>query len=63
MSPEEIWYEADEGQIKQIVWNLATNGLRAMPQGGPQQVANGHGRPPRLLAGARLNCEARKASE
>jgi two-component system, NtrC family, sensor histidine kinase PilS len=32
--PHELWYEADEGQIKQIVWNLATNGLRAMPQGG-----------------------------
>lgn len=31
---EELWYEADEGQIKQIVWNLATNGLRAMPHGG-----------------------------
>ena len=31
---EELWYEADEGQIKQIVWNLATNGLRAMPKGG-----------------------------
>jgi two-component system sensor histidine kinase PilS (NtrC family) len=32
--PAELWYEADEGQIKQIVWNLATNGLRAMPDGG-----------------------------
>jgi len=31
---DELWYEADEGQIKQIVWNLATNGLRAMPDGG-----------------------------
>ena len=31
---DELWYEADEGQIKQIVWNLATNGLRAMPHGG-----------------------------
>jgi signal transduction histidine kinase len=31
---QEVWYEADEGQIKQIVWNLATNGLRAMPHGG-----------------------------
>jgi two-component system, NtrC family, sensor histidine kinase PilS len=31
---EAVWYEADEGQIKQIVWNLATNGLRAMPAGG-----------------------------
>ena len=27
-------YEADEGQLKQILWNLATNGLRAMPDGG-----------------------------
>jgi two-component system sensor histidine kinase PilS (NtrC family) len=32
--PHELWYEADEGQIKQIVWNLATNGIRAMPEGG-----------------------------
>ena len=31
---EPIWLDADEGQIKQIVWNLATNGLRAMPDGG-----------------------------
>jgi len=29
-----LTYEADEGQIKQILWNLATNGLRAMPEGG-----------------------------
>ena len=29
-----VWFQADEGQIRQIVWNLATNGLRAMPQGG-----------------------------
>jgi two-component system sensor histidine kinase PilS (NtrC family) len=34
LPPEALWYEADEGQIKQIVWNLATNGLRAMPDGG-----------------------------
>jgi two-component system sensor histidine kinase PilS (NtrC family) len=31
---DSLWYDADEGQIKQIVWNLATNGLRAMPDGG-----------------------------
>jgi two-component system sensor histidine kinase PilS (NtrC family) len=35
----ELWYEADEGQIKQIVWNLATNGLRAMPTGGRLQLS------------------------
>jgi signal transduction histidine kinase len=34
LPPVELWYEADEGQIKQIVWNLATNGLRAMTEGG-----------------------------
>jgi two-component system, NtrC family, sensor histidine kinase PilS len=34
LTADELWYEADEGQIKQIVWNLATNGLRAMPDGG-----------------------------
>jgi signal transduction histidine kinase len=45
--PEEsIAYEADEGQIRQILWNLATNGLRAMPDGG------------RLLMSARNSTEA-----
>jgi signal transduction histidine kinase len=34
-----LWYEADEGQISQIVWNLATNGLRAMPDGGRLRLA------------------------
>jgi signal transduction histidine kinase len=29
-----VQYRADEAQIRQIVWNLATNGLRAMPSGG-----------------------------
>jgi signal transduction histidine kinase len=38
----ELWYEADEGQIKQIVWNLATNGLRAMPQGGRLQLVGSY---------------------
>ena len=31
---EPVMYHADEAQIRQIVWNLATNGLRAMPSGG-----------------------------
>jgi two-component system sensor histidine kinase PilS (NtrC family) len=35
----ELWYEADEGQIKQILWNLATNGLRAMPKGGALRLS------------------------
>jgi two-component system sensor histidine kinase PilS (NtrC family) len=29
-----VSFEADENQIRQIIWNLATNGLRAMPSGG-----------------------------
>ncbi len=32
--PHPVWCLADEAQIRQIVWNLATNGLRAMPDGG-----------------------------
>jgi two-component system, NtrC family, sensor histidine kinase PilS len=31
---EDVVVEADENQVRQIVWNLATNGLRAMPDGG-----------------------------
>jgi signal transduction histidine kinase len=31
---EPIWFEADENQVRQILWNLATNGLRAMNAGG-----------------------------
>jgi signal transduction histidine kinase len=29
-----VWFEADENQIRQVVWNIASNGLRAMPRGG-----------------------------
>jgi two-component system sensor histidine kinase PilS (NtrC family) len=29
-----VWYEADENQIRQVIWNLASNGLRAMRGGG-----------------------------
>lgn len=31
--------DADEGQLRQILWNLATNGLRAMPEGGEIRLA------------------------
>ena len=33
-SSEPVWVEADENQMRQIVWNLATNALHAMPDGG-----------------------------
>ncbi len=36
---EETWYEADESQIRQIVWNLATNAVRAMPDGGELRLS------------------------
>ena len=32
--PDPVWCEADENQIRQLIWNLATNGLKAMAQGG-----------------------------
>lgn len=35
----ETWYEADESQIRQIVWNLATNAVRAMPEGGELRLS------------------------
>jgi two-component system, NtrC family, sensor histidine kinase PilS len=34
-----VTLRADEAQIRQIVWNLATNGLRAMPEGGTLRLA------------------------
>jgi two-component system, NtrC family, sensor histidine kinase PilS len=34
-----VTLRADEAQIRQIVWNLATNGLRAMPSGGRLRLA------------------------
>jgi signal transduction histidine kinase len=39
LSDEEVVLEGDENQIRQIVWNLATNGLRAMPRGGTLTLA------------------------
>ncbi len=36
--PDPVWVDADENQLRQIVWNLATNGLKAMPDGGRLQL-------------------------
>ncbi len=38
-SDEPVMIDADEGQIRQIIWNLATNGLRAMPDGGTLRLS------------------------
>ena len=38
-SPDAVWCETDEHQVRQILWNLATNGLRAMADGGCLRVA------------------------
>jgi two-component system sensor histidine kinase PilS (NtrC family) len=35
---EPVWLDADENQLKQIMWNLATNGLKAMPKGGRMEL-------------------------
>jgi two-component system sensor histidine kinase PilS (NtrC family) len=37
-----VWCEADEGQVRQVIWNLATNGLRAMPDGGRLRLGARH---------------------
>ncbi len=37
--PEPVWCLADEAQMRQIVWNLASNGLRAMSDGGQLTMA------------------------
>ncbi len=39
---EPVWFDADENQLRQILWNLATNGLRAMPHGGRLHIAIAH---------------------
>ncbi len=35
----DVLIDGDEGQIRQIIWNLATNGLRAMPDGGTLRLS------------------------
>jgi two-component system sensor histidine kinase PilS (NtrC family) len=42
LDDEPVMVDADEGQIRQIIWNLATNGLRAMPAGGTLRLSAVH---------------------
>ena len=42
LADEPVMVDADEGQVRQIIWNLATNGLRAMPSGGALCVSAIH---------------------
>jgi len=42
-----VWCLADQAQIRQIVWNLATNGLRAMDNGGRLTLSVAAERTPR----------------
>ena len=37
----EIWVEVDPNRIRQIVWNLSTNSLKAMPNGGRLRITVG----------------------
>ncbi|HSL20032.1 MAG TPA: ATP-binding protein [Vicinamibacterales bacterium] len=41
LPPFDVPLVGDEAQLRQIVWNLATNGLRAMPAGGPLTLSVG----------------------
>jgi two-component system, NtrC family, sensor histidine kinase PilS len=34
VAPAPVYHDVDEAQLRQVLWNLATNGLKAMPDGG-----------------------------
>ena len=64
----EAWYEADDNQIRQIVWNLATNALRAMPKGGTLTLSvarreAAHGAPAEIAIGVEDQGVGIKADE
>ena len=46
-----VWYDADENQIRQVVWNLATNGLRAMSSQSGRLLLSVRNEPPGDVAG------------
>jgi two-component system sensor histidine kinase PilS (NtrC family) len=36
---DEVWCDVDENRMKQVCWNLSTNALKAMPQGGSLTIS------------------------
>ena len=36
---DEVWCDVDANRMKQVFWNLATNALKAMPQGGGLKIS------------------------
>jgi two-component system sensor histidine kinase PilS (NtrC family) len=52
-APEPVYHDVDEAQVRQVLWNLASNGIKAMPDGGvlrlgARAVIDGTGRALRL---------------
>jgi two-component system, NtrC family, sensor histidine kinase PilS len=37
-----VVHDVDEGQLRQVIWNLSTNALKAMPSGGHLRLAVAH---------------------
>ena len=54
-APDQVVHDLDEAQMRQVLWNLATNGIKAMGQGGTLRltvapVADGPGAPSLRIA-------------
>ena len=56
--PDPVWLDADEEQLRQIVWNLATNSLKAMPRGGAAAAVRVGARTGSVLLGAPTRASA-----
>jgi two-component system sensor histidine kinase PilS (NtrC family) len=50
--PADLHVRADEGQLRQLLWNLFLNAVQAMPEGGSLDVSAAPVRGPAALAGA-----------